>query len=176
MDLPPGMREQHLAELSLMRPAFTGLGFVSELVEGTSTEPLSALVVDLGSDDLDRHRELTVRIRPFGDDQFAATTLYEFVVVMPYAATPEKTDEIGTAIALVNAEMAVGAFELRGVQISYRYSLSLDSAATISTSMLGELVPLLVFHQEHFGDYLEGVLDDEISVLILPKLLAADNG
>jgi len=37
--------------------------------------------------------------------------------------------------------------------------------------MLGELMPMLVFHQEHFSDYLEGVLDDEISLSILPDLV-----
>lgn len=74
-------------------------------------------------------------------------------------------------MAVVNGALAVGHFAWRGKEIFYRYMLSLSSSALIDDAMLGELMPMLVFHQEHFSDYLEGVLDDEISLPILPDLV-----
>lgn len=176
MDLPDAVNKQHLAELSLVRPVFSELGLPAALVEADDDHPLSELEVDLGTDDLDRQRTMHVRLVPAGDDQFAATTYVEFTVVMPYVVTSEKSGEVGEAIALVNDELAVGTFSQRGSEVRYRYVLTADSSSTVSDAVLADLVPLLVFEQEHFSDYLEGVLDDEVSLLVLPKLLAADPG
>ena len=41
----------------------------------------------------------------------------------------------------------------------------------IDDDMIGELVSFVDFHQEHFGDYLEGVIEDEVSVLVLDRVL-----
>ena len=171
MPLPDMIHQQHLAALTLMSSTLHAAGMTTQLIEANDELPVSALVVDLGADELDRKRSMTISIMPFGDDTFAATQFIQFYVPMPYAVTRDQRGDLGQAMAVVNGAMAVGHFAWRGKEIFYRYMLSLSSSAFIDDAMLGELMPMLVFHQEHFSDYLEGVLDDEISLSILPDLV-----
>ena len=174
MELPDSVNKQHMAELALMQPVFTDAGYPAQLVEASDDLPLSTLIVSLGADDRDRQRTMTVNIMPFGDDKFASTTFIQFYVPMPFPVDSSKMDDLGHAIALVNGAMAVGHWAVRGSELFFRYMLALSSSATVDNDMLGELASMLIFHQEHFADYLEGVLDDEVSLLVLPKLLASD--
>jgi hypothetical protein len=174
MELPDSVNKQHMAELALMLPVFTEAGYHAELIEANDDLPLSTLVVGLGDDDRGRARSMTVNIMPFGDDSFASTTFIQFYVPMPFQVDGTKMGDLGHAIALVNGAMAVGHWAVRGSELFFRYMLAFASNATVDNDMLGELVPMLIFHQEHFADFLEGVLDDEVSLLVLPKLLTSD--
>lgn len=165
-----------LAELALLEPVFTNAGYPAQLAEANDELPVSTLIVDLGEDDADRARFMAVSIMPFGDDQFASTTFTQLYVKLPFEFDSSQLGDLGHAIALINGAMAVGHFAVRGDELFYRYMLSTPSSTTADTDMFDDLIPMLVFHQEHFGDTLEGALDDEISLLILPKLLAVDAG
>jgi hypothetical protein len=175
MSGPDPVESLHAAELGLMQASLRAAGYPTELLPVSDELPVTSLVVDLGDDDMDRRRFMTISIMPFGDDQFAATEFIQFYVPMPYTAPPGTLDELGHAMAVINAAMAVGHFAVRGSELFYRYMLALDSSATIGDAMLGELFALLVFHQEHFSDYLEGVLDGEISLLVLPELISSSD-
>lgn len=175
MSTSDAINAQHLAELGLMQASLRTAGFNTELIPVNDELPVTSLVVDLGEDDVERPRLMTISIMPFGDDQFAATQFIQFYVPMPYQAPPGRLDDLGHAMAIINGAMAVGHFAVRGTELFYRYMLAIDTSATIGDDMLGELLPLLMFHQEHFSDYLEGVLDDEVSLSILPDLIASSD-
>jgi hypothetical protein len=174
MALPDSLSKQHMAELSLIQPVFTEAGYPAQLVAANDELPLSSLVVDLGTDDADRPRFMAVSIMPFGDHSFPSTTFTQFYVQLPFAFDASQLGDLGHAIALINGAMAVGHFAVRGDELFFRYMLASGSGTTVDSAMLSELVPMLIFHQEHFADYLEGVLDGEVSLLVLPKLLGSD--
>jgi len=54
----------------------------------------------------------------------------------------------------------------------YRYVLAVPNNTTIDGAMFIEVVALIEFHQENFADYLEGIIDQEISLTTLPELIA----
>jgi hypothetical protein len=172
MELNDLIHAQHRAELGLMKTMLDAEDFTTEFIEASDELPVAALVIDLGQDDLERQRLMTVSVMPFGDDQFAQTNFIQFYVPMPFKASPGTMGDLGHAIAVVNGAMAVGHFGVRGSEVFFRYMLSYDSGTTIGSGMLLELMSMLMFHQEHFADYLEGVLDGEISLAVLPKLIA----
>ena len=155
-----------------MRATLNGAGYSTELIPANDELPVSALIVDLGEDDLERRRMMSISVMPFGDDQFAATSFVQYYVRLPFEAERSRMDELGHAIAIVNGAMALGHFGVRGTELFYRYMHAQSSSATTDDALLLELLPMLIFHQEHFGDYLEGVLDDEVAVAVLPKLIA----
>lgn len=164
---------QHQAELGLVQATLSEAGFATELFPVSDELPVTSLVVDLGQDDLERTRSMTISIMAFSDDQFASTQFVQFYVPMPYEAPSDRLGDLGHAMSIVNGAMAVGHFAVRGTELFYRYMLAMPSSQVMSDDLLGELLPLLMFHQEHFSDYLEGVLDDEISLLVLPEIIAA---
>lgn len=169
------INSMHLAELGLMQATIRAGGMSAELLPVSDELPVSSLVVDLGQDDLERRRFMTISIMPFGDDQFAATQFIQFYVPMPYTAPPDRLDDLGHAMAVINGAMAVGHFAVRGTELFYRYMLTMSTSSSLDDDVLGELLPLLMFHQEHFSDYLEGVLDGEVSLMVLADLIAASD-
>lgn len=173
MTTSDAINSRHLAELGLLQAALRSAGFGTELLPVSDELPVTSLVVDLGDDGSERRRMMTISIMPFGEDEFAATQFIQFYVPMPYPAPPDRLDELGHAMAMINGAMAVGHFAVRGSELFYRYMLAMGTSATIDVWVPDELIPLLVFHQEHFSDYLEGVLDGEISLLILPDLMSS---
>jgi len=172
VEVSDAMNSQHIAHLTLIRSSLGEAGFDSHLIEADDELPVSTLVVGLGADDLERARSMTISIMPFGDDQFAATQFIQFYAPMPYRAPRGRLGDLGHAMAVINGAMALGHFAVRGDELFFRYMLSLSSAGTIDPDMLLELMSMLVFHQEHFSDYLEGVLDGEISLLVLADVIA----
>jgi hypothetical protein len=171
MDLSDLMHQQHRAELGLLSVTLQQAGFSTEFLSAGDELPVGALVVDLGADEHDRPHLMTISIMPFGDDQFGATQFFQFYTALPFSPARAQMGDLGQAIAIVNGAMAIGHFGVRRGELFYRYMLAIDSSTTIGSEMLIELMSLLTFHQEHFGDYLEGVLDGQISLAILPKLI-----
>lgn len=171
MDLSETTHAQHRAELTLMQATLDGQDFTTELLAPSDDLPLATLLVAFGEDELERSRTMSVAIMPFGDDEFSATEFIQFYVPMPFPAERAKMSELGHAIAIVNGAMAVGHFGVRGSELFFRYMLALDASSVLDDAMLIELVTMLAFHQEHFGDYLEGVIDGEVAVEVLPKLI-----
>ncbi|MDH3755889.1 MAG: hypothetical protein OEU32_18660 [Acidimicrobiia bacterium] len=171
MDLSDAVHAQHLAELALMDAAMQAEDFTTELLHPSDELPIASLLVALGEDDEQRQRAMSISIMPFDEADFTATQFIQFYVPIPFEVTSDKMGDLGHAIAIVNGAMALGHFGVRGNELFYRYMLAADAGDVISSEMLIELVSMMAFHQEHFADYLEGVLDGEIELVILPKLI-----
>lgn len=175
MELDDVTHAHHEAELGLMQATLEAEDFVTQFLGAGDELPVAALVVALGVDDKERQRLMTVSIMPFGDDDFPATSFVQFYVPMPFRAPADKMGDLGHAMAVVNGAMALGHFGVRGGEVFFRYMLAYDSATTVDGDMLIELMTMLTFHQEHFADYLEGVLEGEVSLQVLPQLINQTN-
>lgn len=171
-DVSDLIKARHEAELGVMEGALNEHGHDTRLLEASDQVPLPTLLVALGADDENRERTLGVSIMPFDEDAFDATDLIQFYVQLPFEVPTDRRADIGAAATEVNAALAVGHFALRGTELYYRYVLATPNNAVVDGDMLTELVSLIAFHQEHFGDYFEGVLEGQIDLSVLPELLA----
>ena len=171
-DVSPVTIARNEAELELMSSALRGQGHATELLEAGEHLPIPTLLVALGTDEQERDRTLGVSVMPFGEDGLAATDLVQFYVQMPFTLTEVVRTDLLAATAIVNAQMAIGHFAIRGDELFYRYVLATPNDETVDDALLGELVQLVAFHQEHFGDYLEGVIDGDIDLRVLPEVIA----
>jgi hypothetical protein len=167
--VPPEMAARHEAELDLVAGALAER-YETRLVEAGGELPVPTLLVALGADEEGRDRTMGVSFMPF-DDEFAATEFLQFYVHVPIEVPADKLDEVRCAATIVNAHLAVGHFALRDGQVYYRYVLACPAGDLVDADLLGELVPLLEYHQEHFGDYLEGVATDNVSLVVLDKVV-----
>lgn len=164
---------EHAAQLGILGDALAATGHESQLIEPHGELPVTTLMVALGKDDDDRDRTLAVSIMPLGSD-LAETQLVQFYVPMPFSIDDDSMGSVQRAVAIVNAAMAVGHFAVSGSELIYRYVLAMPNSESFNIAMTSELIGLLAFHQEHFGDYFEGIIDDEITLSMLPDLLAED--
>ncbi len=141
---------------------------IREVSEQTS----SYLEVNYGEDEIGRERILQISYIPMPGDDSTTTQFIKFLVLLPFKAPSDRLMEIAYAITIVNEELALGHFGLSSSgNLSYQYCLALDQDATLEGETLIELVALTEFHQEHFGDYLEGVCEGEVSVYVLKQLI-----
>ncbi|HRE03633.1 MAG TPA: hypothetical protein PLV68_20220, partial [Ilumatobacteraceae bacterium] len=53
----------------------------------------------------------------------------------------------------------------------YRYVLASRLHTTIDPDLLIELIAMVEFHQEHYGDFLEGVTDGGIAIEVLDAVI-----
>lgn len=171
-DVPEELLAQHEAELQLMADALRQAGMDTRLLEAGPEVPLPTLLVALGTDEADRDRTLGLSIMPFGDDGFEATDLLQFYVQLPFSVDEDNRRDVMAATAEVNAQMAIGHIAVRGDEVYYRYVLASPNDATVDGDMLVEVVQLVAFHQEHFGDYVEGVATGEIALQVLAEVLS----
>ncbi|WP_157041778.1 hypothetical protein [Nitriliruptor alkaliphilus] len=170
-DAPAATLARHDALLTLLADTLTADERGTRLIGPDEGLPVPTLLVALGADDEGRDRTMGITILPFDEGAFDATDLMQFYVRMPFEVPDGRRTEVMAATAMVNASMAVGHFAVRGDELYYRYVLALPNNAVADEDMFGELVALLAFHQETFGDYFEGVVDGEIPLALLPDVL-----
>ncbi len=171
-DISPQVQARYQAVLSILAGVLGQENYTTQIMGPQDDMPLPTLLVALGMDEESRERSLGITIMPLGDNSLAATELVQFYSRMPFPVPAARDTELRAATAAVNAAMALGHFAVLGEELFYRYVLAVPNNTTIDSATLLELVALLEFHQEHFADYLEGVIDDEISLKTLPELIA----
>lgn len=140
---------------------------------GTSVDLTSptSFVASMGLDDKARDRSVAVAILPSVD---GAPPFVKLVSVLPTEVPEEAVADLLAAVNEVNIAAALGAFVLeQGRQLEFRYLLAVPE--TDVDDLLAWLVPFIGWEAQHFGDYLEGVLEGEISLLVLPQLLLEDS-
>lgn len=172
-DLSPLNRAKHAAELTFLERALQRSGRDElELVEPEAADELPTLLVGLGADDENRPRVLHVRIIPLDEDESDATRFVELYVPLPFEVPEAKVSEVREALSVVNEHLAIGHFGLmRDGSLYYRYVLATPLVQMIDEEVFVEVVAFVDFHQEHFADYLEGVIEDEISLLVLDDVI-----
>ncbi len=171
-DAPAELSARHEAQLAIMAAALGHAGRETRLLETDEENPVATLLVALGADEQERDRTLAMTLLPFGDGSLAATDLLQFYVQLPFELTASTRTDAMAATAHVNAAMAIGHFEVRRCEVCYRYVLANSNNGTVDAGLLVELVDLVEFHQEHFGDYLEGVATGAIAVQVLAEVIA----
>lgn len=164
------------AQLDLLRQALDAHGLAVQMIEPNDQLPIPSLMVSLDEDDKGRARNLAVTIMPFGDEDdggLDSTQLVQFYAHLPFEVDADSEAVCQRAVAIVNPALAVGHFAMQNQQLFFRYVLAMPSDTTFDADMAIELIGLLSFHQEHFGDYFEGLIEGEIALSTLPALLAA---
>lgn len=105
----------------------------------------------------------------------SSSLLASFVVDLPYRAEPDRLDDVYRAAAILNAHRPVGHF---GVEpdgsLSFRYPLVVAIDQLPPEQMIIDLIALLTEEQFTLGDYLEGVCEGEVSVLVLDEVLRSE--
>ena len=134
--------------------------------------PLPALLVALGIDEENRNRTLAISVLPFAEDDLDATAMMQFYVSLPFQYVDATRTDVLAATAHVNGAMAIGHVAARGDELYDRYVLASDKGLQIDGESVTELVQLIDFHQRHLGDYLEGILTNELSLQVLPAVIA----
>src|SRR5437867_6040164 len=159
------------SKLSQVQAALEGSGATVSLEEPAGAPAVPTLAVDLGADDKGRPRSLLINLIPV-EDEVHATDFVQFLVPLPFAGGTKQLDEVRLAVTIVNNLVAVGLFGVTsGGELFYRYVLATPSGQDVDPGMIIELVQFISYHQEHYADYLEGVCQGEISVLVLEDVL-----
>jgi hypothetical protein len=171
--LPAHVSASHVAQLERMRASLLEDDREMRLLEASDDLLVPTLLVSFDRDEQGRERTLAISVMPFDDGALQATAMVQFYVPMPFEVRGEYRRDLLTATAAVNAAMVIGHFAVRDTEVYYRYVLACRHDTELGGRHLRELVTFVDFHQEHFGDYLEGVLDGAIAVEVLPEVIEA---
>lgn len=159
-----------MSDLNRMEATLQAVGYTAQ-VHSAANQRQSYLNVNYGADDLGRDRILNVSLL-LSTENAAVTQFAKFSIALPFSIPSEKMADMARAVVIINEELAIGNF---GISVDgtlyYQYILAMEQNAPISDEMLVELVNLIEFQQEHFGDYFEGIFDGEISVSVLDKVI-----
>ena len=167
----PLVHAQHRAELSLVAGGLSG-SYPTEILDPSDALPLTTLIVDLGPDGDDRQRTMSVNVMPLED--FDAVTFLQFFVPMPFEVPAAQVVNAGYAAAKVNAAMALGHFAVSDSgEVYFRYMQAFSSSTTADPAASAQIVTMLDFHQETFGDVVQGVAEGEIDVAVVDQVIAA---
>jgi len=127
------------------------------------------LVVDAGLDDAGRERGVVVRPVPSVE---GAPTFVQLVTALPVEVGEDVLPDLLQAVNLVNAAASLGAFVVdEDRTLALRHVLALPEDGDV-TGLVAWTARYVGWEAQHFGDYLEGVVEGEVSVLVLPRLLA----
>jgi len=167
------LRAGHVVELGFIQTALEPIGYSSEINDPTDTTLVPELVVLLGDDDEGRIRSLRIGFVPEADE-LTSTKLLHFYSPLPFtAAEGVGIDNLRAAVAIVNEHVAIGAFGVHNdASLYFRYLLAGGRGRFFDDDMVVEIVAFIDFHQEHFGDYLDGVCAGEVSVAVLADVIA----
>ena len=164
------LRPMLVAELALVESTIRDLGYDTRL--DPDAEPVPALAADLGDDGSGGHPALMVTLHQA--DLFADQAELHVDVLLPFDVDPDRREDVATAIDIVNRSTSVGTYQLGGATIGLHHAVTVDSGSSLPDDVVQDAVRAVVDEHERFSDYLEGVADDEISVLVLADLIAAD--
>jgi len=167
----PLVHAQHRAELSLVAGGLAD-SYPAEILDPGDALPLTTLIVDLGPDGDDQQRSMSINVMPLGDD-FDDVTFLQFYVPMPFSVPGAQAVNVGYAAAKVNAAMALGHFAVSDSgEVYFRYMQAFSAATAADPAVSAQIVMMLDFHQETFGDVLQGVADGEIDVGVVDQVIA----
>ena len=166
--------EQARAALTQMQAVLQESGRTTRMFEPTPDVPTATLAVTLSSDEKERARELNVNIMPLGPDDAQGTAFVQFYLQLPFLAPEERLFDVRAAATILNNRLGIGHFGVNQQgEIFLRYVLATPVGRPLDEAMLEEIVDFLDYTQEHFSDYLEGVCEEEISVLVMEQVIEA---
>lgn len=126
------------------------------------------LVVDAGLDDRARQRSVVVRPVPSVD---GAPAFVQLVSELPLEVPEDVLPDLLQAVNLVNQAASLGAFVVDDDRtVALRHVLALPDGGDVS-SLVAWTARYVGWESQHFGDYLDGVAEGQVSVLVLPRLL-----
>jgi hypothetical protein len=173
MTLDPMTVADHSMQLGALGDDLRSLGLDTQLIEPNDDLSVTTLMVALDADDQGRDRTLAVSIMPLGADALESMQLVQFFVQIPFEIADDTVATIERATSMVNIAVAVGHFGMQGSHLFFRHVHAMPRSGSFDTDMTVELIGLLAFNQEHFGDYFEALVDGELTLSVLPQALAS---
>ncbi len=166
--------EQARAALTQIQVVLEASGRTTRLFEPTPDVPTPTLVVSLTADEKERPRELNVNIMPLGPEDAEGTAFVQFYLQLPFSAPEERLFDVRAAATILNNRLGIGHFGVNQQgDVFLRYVLATPVGQPLDKAMLEEVVDFLDYTQAHFSDYLEGVCEEEISVLVMEQVIEA---
>ncbi|MEO6122921.1 MAG: hypothetical protein ABIR32_04370 [Ilumatobacteraceae bacterium] len=166
-------RSGHIAELAFIETAVQAAGYQSAQTgsDDLSVEP--ELIVALDPDEDSRARSLRISFIPVGDE-VESTKFVQLWVTLPFEVAADRVDAVRLATAIVNEHVALGRFGVdQDGSVYFRYVLAARAHTMIDDDLIAEVVSFVDFHQEHFGDFVEGVCDGNIEIEVLEHVIRA---
>ena len=173
-DSPAAVRERIRAKLALISVALQQADYTATMLDATDDRPYPTLVVSLEPDEKQRPRELNLNLMPLGPGEADATDFLQFFMEFPFEVSEERLPDVQQAATIVNNHLAVGHFGVNAASdVFFRYVLATPLSASPNAALLVELMSFLEYSQQRFADYLEGVCEGEIDVLVLAEVIQA---
>ena len=167
-------RAAQVAELGFAAAAVQANGYEidPEDHDAADAHEIPELAILLDPDEEGRARSLHLSFVQT-EEQLLHTRVLQLWSPLPFGAGEAcSLTDLRLAVAIVNEHVGLGRF---GVQddgtLYFRHDLVAPKHQLIVDDMLVEMVALIDFHQCHFSDYLEGVCEGKISVLVLDEVI-----
>jgi hypothetical protein len=156
----------------------TGLGDISDALRrvGYAVTPAVAddeLELQLSGDEPGQTRATAVRLAQPSRPDSAPSHLLMFSTSYPFGATEQNLSDVRLAAAECTQYLILGHFEVDDDgSLHLRYSTLFEDAAPPSDAVLEQVVGLLDFQQQHFGDYLERICSGAITIDLFADLVS----
>jgi hypothetical protein len=131
------------------------------------------LELQLSGDEPGQTRATAVRLTAPSRPAAVPLHLLMLSTSYPFGATKENLSDVRLAAAECTQYLVLGHFEVDDDgSLHLRYSTLVDDAAPPADAVLEQIVGLLDFQQQHFGDYLERICSGAITIDLFPDLVA----
>jgi hypothetical protein len=158
-----------MTELGDIAAALTRLGY--------DVSPAAAddeLELQLSGDEPDQTRATAVRLAEPSRPDSSPSHLLLLSTSYPFAATAAQLADLRLAAAECTQYLVLGHFEVDDDgSLHLRYSALFEDSAPVSDSVLRQIVGLLDYQQQHFGDYLERICSRDVTIDVFAELVAA---
>ena len=131
------------------------------------------LELQLSGDEPGQTRATAVRLTAPARPAATPVHLLMFSTSYRFGATNENLSDIRLAAAECTQYLVLGHFEVDDDgSLHLRYSTLVEDAVPPSDAVLSQIVGLLDFQQQHFGDYLERISSGSVTIDLFAALVA----
>ena len=157
-------RTRQIAELDYLQRCITELGLESELIESSAEVPLPTLIVATKKDHQQRDRIITLSYIPVDEDDLEHINLLQIYGALPFSLNSTYQPELEAVLMMLNTQTAIGSFGLYNTEISLRYVYAIDRHKLPAQAAFGEIIILLIYVQDMFGELIEQVNEGHLTV------------
>lgn len=133
------------------------------------------LELQLSGDEPGQTRATAVRLaEPSRRPDTSPSHLLMLSTSYPFGASKAALSDVRLAAAECTQYLVLGHFEVDDDgSVHLRYSALFEDSAPVSDGVLAQIVGLLDYQQQHFGDYLERICSGAITIDLFAELVAA---
>lgn len=154
----PLILAEHSATLGGFLGPLRDAGYAAELLDASDELELPTLVVRLDDDGRGRRRHLTVNLMPLDFEDDVEISLAQMYVPLPFSVDEDHRSEFGRFALEANTMLPAGGMGARdNGEVYLRYMLATPTDSVPQGSTVAELVSLLEYQADVFGEAMESV-------------------